>query len=753
MIYPLILCLLLPLMGYSLSLSSTVTTIEEPVFRVIAGNPPGAEKPDFDDTAWQRVRFPTNLRSVLGESDDYWVRLALYVPHNAPSLPAISLGYLYASDAFYLNGTYEGGHGLFPRYENAHDVIRFYPLLNLIPGQTNLLAWHIRGLHRHYTGPIFLPPRMGPAGSLFVTIYGMDIVSLVFLIIYGVIAVYLLFFFVNRPSQKDYLSFGVFLIALITYYVARNQLQFFLHRNYTLTKQVEYIAYYALFPLFLLFMRVFFEDRSHLGRWTEMASVGAAGGGYLLALMANWDMAATYNYSFYQPCIMLPAVLYIIILLLRNFAHRKEARLFLGGFVFVIFAIIYDVGVARGWIPTLSITPFVFFAFIVSFALILANRFVLLYTELEDLNKHLEQKVQERTRELEESNHRLIQAQKQIHFELELAQRIQRSLMPSSFDSLSSVAVNGIYMPMEELGGDFYDIYTKPGFFHCVVADVSGHGVPSALIAMMAKALLSHQRTLHDDPAAIVLAVNQEMCAQLSDVENYLTLFYAVIDLTHQTLSYINAGHVPVLYIRNQGEVLRLEAQTPFLGKFEDLSFQSATIPVAAGDHIVLYTDGLVETRNEDQQFFGEENLLRILLANQDKSPEEISRLVIDELNHFRGSLPWSDDITLLVIQIPTKTSHLSEQDIGILYEKALKSYKQNHLEETERFLSLLMACHSLSDEDTYRVYILAGNLASQQQKWEKAYAYWTKALAIHPENQRLSANIQWLEKKLNRKS
>ncbi len=746
---------LFPLVVYA---THPIQVVTNAVFRVTRGSPVGAERPDFDDSTWMKTTLPTNLRTLLGEAEDYWIRFNLFVPENYDKPWAVCPGYIYASDAFYLNGKLIGSHGIFPKLENAHDMVRFYPLFHLLPGQTNVLAWHIKGSHRGYTGVYLYPIKVGNYFNLFWDVYWMDVVTIAFLIIYLFIGFYLFLFFVKRPSEKDYLVFSLFIFCLAAYSITRTQIKFFLSREYTLWKQIEYFNYFLIVPLFLLFIRVFFRDKRRMGKILQTLNFLMALPGYGFALTASWDMIASYNYAIYQPTIFASSVLYIIYLLIRYARTNREARLFLGGFGCMLVAIIYDILVARGFISSQPITPFTFFGFIVFFALVLAGRFVDLYKQLEELNQHLEQKVHDRTRELEESNEQLLLAQKQIRFELELAQRIQRSMMPQHFDALHPLLLHGTYLPMEELGGDFYDIFkTNNRYLHVLIADVSGHGVPSALIAMMAKAFLNYYSEQGHDPAHIVAQTNRELCRQLSDVENYLTLFYAVIDLETNLCQYVNAGHVSIFHVTREGKLTKLSAQTPFLGKFENLEFSSASLTLNPEDKIILYTDGITETRNPENKLFGEGALMDFLVTHADKSPSELTHDLLARLDEFRQDMPYGDDITLLIVQtsdpISTKKDYsLDISEAGKLYEKALQSYKDQQFEETEKLLGLLLEHTNLSPEDLYRIFILAGNLASQQGKWEKAYQAWKKALEIHPENEKLRGNIVALEKRLGKK-
>lgn len=745
----------LPLLGYGLSLSSSLTTISEPVFLATKGNPPGAERIDFDDSSWTRLRMPTNLRTVLGEAEDYWVRLHVYVPENHSELSALCVGFIYTSDAFYLNGTLKGGRGLYPLFSNQHDVIRFYFLYPLQKGETNILAWHIKGNFENYTGMQRFPIIIGPAHRLFWKIYSLDVISLGFLIVYSVIMMYFFLFFLRRPIEKDYLFFALFLFFLILYSLARLQIKHFVFTNYTFWKRNEFIEYYLLLPTVLLFFRQFLQRNDLFGKILVFLTLLMGTPGIIIAFLKDWGLANTYNFKIYQISVFPVSILYIIWILVLSVPKRKEALWLLIGFLFLPFGIVYDILVARGIISTTPIFPFVFFGFVIFFALVLANRFVQLYYELEDLNKNLEQKVHDRTRELEESNERLLQAQKQIQFELELAQRIQQSMMPKEFDSMHPVKLHGTYLPMEELGGDFYDVYkTDNRYLHLIIADVSGHGVPSALIAMMAKAFINYYSEHNPHPASVVSSVNNDLCRQLNDVENYLTLFYAVVDTTTNILTYVNAGHVTIFLLKQNGEIKKLPAQTPFLGKFENLHFSEETLSLEAGDKLVLYTDGITESRNESNTLFGEGHLMDILSLHSTLSPEELASRILEKVDQFRGNIPYGDDITLLVVEFPAEAREIIHQeDIGKLYEKALMNYKNNRLEEAEKLLTILLNQHTMSPEDTYRISILAGNLVSQLNKWQDAYTYWKKALDIHPENEKLRANVLALEKRLDKKT
>ena len=748
------LLIFLPLMMWGITLSPDIQTLTQAVFLATPGNNPLYQTPEYDDSSWTKISLPTNLQVVLGKADDYWIRFHFYVPEDYHSLSAIHVGFIYSADAFYLNGKLMGGHGVYPTYENAHDTLRWYLLHPLIPGKTNTIAWHIKGKFQGYTGMVRYPIRIGPAVPLFFEIYGTDFITLVFLSMYVIVMMYFLLFFFRRRDQKDYLWFGLFLADLIVYSLCRIQIKFFFFTNYTLWKQIEYITYYLLFPFFLMFIRTSLDDKNKIGQYILIFDLLLGIPGYIIAFLANWPLANSYNFRFYQITVFPLTIGYTFFLFIKKYKTSSQARFFLGGFVFILMAVIYDVSVARGVIKTAPIMPFAFFGFIIFYAFILANRFINLYQEVEKLNAHLEDLVADRTKQLEESNRRLLESQQQIQFELSLAQRIQQSMMPSDFQFLKPTTAYGVYIPMEELGGDFYDLYQKrDASLHIMIGDVSGHGVPAALIAMTAKALLSYYSETSQDVGFILSSVNKELCRQLESVENYLTLWYGIIDQTTGTCSYVNAGHPRMFLLSSDGTIQTLEAKTPFLGKFPELTFTSSSITLKPSDKLILYTDGVTETRNREGKLFGEGQFMDLLTANASLTPEALAKLILSRLDKFRDNQKISDDTTFFIVEFPafSETKRLATYEVATLYEKALQNYNHGNLQEAQKLLENLRENVELTDEERYRILLLLGNLYIQLNRREKAYQVWQDALSIHPENERLSKNIAILQKELRK--
>ena len=234
--------------------------------------------------------------------------------------------------------------------------------------------------------------------------------------------------------------------------------------------------------------------------------------------------------------------------------------------------------------------------------------------------------------------------------ELEVASQIQQLLLPQEIPTVTSLQVAATYIPCKAVGGDFYDIIPlKDDKYMFVVADVSGKGVPGALlVSSMQAALIAYLEYVYD-LTVIASKLNDRIRENTSD-DRYITAFMAIYDARKATFSYINAGHNPPLYIHKNGDVEKLTNGGVFLG-FVPWQYETGTINLQNDDIVFMYTDGLVEAMDEQEEEFGEERLQKILLDNMDKSAEKVMQLVINGVNNHIKGARLEDDFTLLVLK------------------------------------------------------------------------------------------------------
>src|SRR5947209_5436665 len=194
-----------------------------------------------------------------------------------------------------------------------------------------------------------------------------------------------------------------------------------------------------------------------------------------------------------------------------------------------------------------------------------------------------------------------------VQRELETARRIQASLLPRRMPAMSGLDLAVRYVPMTAVAGDFYDvIQVSPTAVGVLVADVSGHGIPAALVASMVKVAFAAQSAQADDPAAVLSSMNQILCRHLEHA--YVTAVYAVIDTARREITLASAGHPPALLQRVGQGAQRIEvAQGLILGFLPDADYTNTRLDgLRAGDRLLLYTDGVLEARDRAGEFFDE---------------------------------------------------------------------------------------------------------------------------------------------------
>ena len=241
-----------------------------------------------------------------------------------------------------------------------------------------------------------------------------------------------------------------------------------------------------------------------------------------------------------------------------------------------------------------------------------------------------------------------------IQKELETAREIQLSILPEEIPKIGGVDIAARYIPMTSVAGDFYDfIVVDEKHLGILVADVSGHGMPAALIASMLKIALAAQESHAADPAQLLLGLNQALCGKFQ--RHYVTAAYLFLDMLKGTLRYAGAGHPPLLLWSRSEGVRALEENGLILGKFPQAAYSFVELPLKAGDWALLYTDGIPETTNPLQIEFGTDRFKHFLETEQSTSADHFADRLLKELSQWsvRDSGEDSDDdVTLVAIHV-----------------------------------------------------------------------------------------------------
>ena len=248
-----------------------------------------------------------------------------------------------------------------------------------------------------------------------------------------------------------------------------------------------------------------------------------------------------------------------------------------------------------------------------------------------------------------------------IATELDVAKNIQTSMLPNIFPPFPDKQEFDIFATMnaaKEVGGDFYDFYlVDEKHLVITIADVSGKGVPAALFMMMSKTILKNYTTMMNNPddfAAVMALSNNQLC-QNNDAMMFVTVFMGMLDLQTGEFTFVNGGHnPPLIYKKSEDKYEYLKVNKNFvLGGMEDIEFTQQSVKLSKGDQIFLYTDGVTEALNKEDEQYGEKRLLDCLNKSDRKlSVEELLAFVRADVNVHVNGADQSDDITMLTLKL-----------------------------------------------------------------------------------------------------
>ncbi len=267
--------------------------------------------------------------------------------------------------------------------------------------------------------------------------------------------------------------------------------------------------------------------------------------------------------------------------------------------------------------------------------------------------EYLNERVDNRTRELRSSNEALMARDSEVLHNLRAAGRLQtKLLLPRTPPDWPELKWAFHYAALDHLGGDYYDFAT-PGADHLgiLIADASGHSVAAAMVAVMARFAFGEVANGTISPGQVL----SEMNRRLMDVaeERFVTAFYGVLNRRTRVFRYSNAGHpYPVWYQAKTGTVKEIAAQGFLLGIMPDEVYSEREVILEPGDAIAFHTDGLVEARNEIGEQYGSERLMECMSRAASKSETTLRDEILADQREFSSDVPLSDDLTLVVCRV-----------------------------------------------------------------------------------------------------
>jgi len=238
-----------------------------------------------------------------------------------------------------------------------------------------------------------------------------------------------------------------------------------------------------------------------------------------------------------------------------------------------------------------------------------------------------------------------------IENELAIAHRIQASILPGASPELSNLRISAAYRPMTAVAGDFYDfIPVDENRVGVLVADVSGHGVPAALVAGMIKIALQSIQACAHDPREVMRGLNRVLSGQLHD--QFVTAAYLWIDTENHIARYSAAGHPPLLWWRGD-KLERIESNGLLFGVMSEPDYPVFEMTINPGDRFLLYTDGVTEPENAGGEPFGDYKLEQVVRRYKSRPQSELVEQLLSEIRQWQpSSMVQQDDITLIVIDV-----------------------------------------------------------------------------------------------------
>ncbi len=234
--------------------------------------------------------------------------------------------------------------------------------------------------------------------------------------------------------------------------------------------------------------------------------------------------------------------------------------------------------------------------------------------------------------------------------ELVFTGNLQQSILPISFPAHDKFDITAKSIPSENVGGDFYDfIELEDNKYAIVVADVSGKGIRAGLFMTMTRSIIRVYCSKYTDVANILKYANKQVYKD-SKSGMFVTVFLLIIDTEKKEITYSNAGHLTQYLVKKENnEILELRTNGKPLGVIEDAEYQNSTINYEEGEIIVLFSDGITETFNTEDEEYGEDRIKNILKQNIEASSKDIAAAIIDDTIEYRGVRSQFDDITLIV--------------------------------------------------------------------------------------------------------
>ncbi|HON88959.1 MAG TPA: SpoIIE family protein phosphatase [Spirochaetales bacterium] len=562
----------------------------------------------------------------------------------------------------------------------------------LIKSGTNLLAFMIEGDPlSEKTG---LTARKGYVIGDYLSLLRKrtQYIQLAFIGVYLFFGIYHLIFYFLRRQNRAYLYFALASFILGIHLLSRTYVIHDVILDTRITDAIRTGTLYILLPMFVAFIDVAIHKRLskfalvlagiagiffvvQLFVFTELINFIWSIVGFIPAIYVLYrDLYVPYRHALrHYKRITTEKKQSVLFLLVRSFQRVDMVR-FLQGMAVVIATSFLNI-IAFGGNQFEMMAQIGFLILVFGSATLLAAQFFFVYRHVELTNMVLEKKVNKRTEELSqklkeqdvfnknltETAQKLERAHQEAQMDLRIATQVQIGFFPSEAPRTSAWEAAFVFIPASGVSGDFYDFYTiSNALAGIVVADVSGHGIASGLITVLARSIFYRNFLKYRNlPLGKVMSiVNKELCDELQSVEHYLTA--ALLRLSDDgSIEYSNAAHTEIVY-KSSKKPYALELRPPGNDEYRGLPmgrkgieslYKSIRFKVQPGDVILVYTDGISEARNVDRQEFGQEGILSALSSAPQGSAQGMLDYIIQEWRFFTSGAKMADDVTAILLK------------------------------------------------------------------------------------------------------
>ncbi len=615
-------------------------------WRVKKGDRLEYREPGYDDSGWQTASVPGNLMDLFpGHRGFAWYRITLRFPEEKDTSCVAVLGKINDADEVYFNGKLIGRTGdLFSKKSHAFDRLRAYsiPRKLIRYGGDNTLAVRMRGYLNDSAGMIWGAYYIGPGPMINNTIFIQLSLDILLIGIYSFLGIYfLLFSFRSSNLKKQQQLFSIITFSFGLYIFCQGQIKYLFTDNFSLFHHLQYYSGLTGTGAMVLFFRSVMQKKLNIPDKIAVAAlVAAAVAVTFIPEIRHWTI----------PRIAWHFVIVYISLavfrdLLQTLVRKRWEYLYVYlGFTLILMVVLIEVLRAYSLVPDFEYLKFGVAGLVILVSFFMADQVSMMQQIEAKARRELENEVTIRTRELTERN-------TEIENQLEIARLIQKKLLPSDPPRHPGIEIVFSYIPVDKVGGDFYDFIETEENLTLIIGDVSGHGVPGAFLALIAKLSFNQMNPLKMTPSRILSRMNEIIC-ESSVMSHFITAFVFSIDTKNNLAYFSSAGHHPALLINESGTSCReLHTKGTPLGWQSGLNYSIGEQPLNKGDRIVLYTDGITECLNRNRQLYGERRLQELIIKTRNRSAKECVETLVEDLKSFSEGI-IDDDISIVIVDI-----------------------------------------------------------------------------------------------------